>query len=644
MSNSDLNLNLDYKELGLKVGLEIHQQLNTSRKLFCNCPTKIRDDEPHGEIERVLRPSQSEMGQIDKAALIESKKEKNYVYQYYNDTNCLVELDDEPPQGPCEEGVYTAVEVSELMDMHVVDEVQVMRKMVIDGSNTSGFQRTMFISQDGNIETDYGDVRITSLCLEEDACKKVRDEKDKVIYCVDRLGIPLLEITTEPDITTPEMGKEAARRIGTILRATGKAKRGLGTIRQDVNISIKEGARIEVKGVQNLDLIEQIIKNEAIRQIKLNEIKKELIERNAEVKTGTENIVDVTELFKNTESKVIKSALKKKGVVKAILLKGFDGLIGKEVQPNRRLGTEFSDRGKVIGGVGGLFHTDELPKYGITQEEVDALKEFMGANAETKDAVIIVADRESKAVRALGAVLDRANEAITIGIPEETRKALEDGNTSYLRPLPGAARMYPETDIPNIPISDEFVENIRNNLPEMPKEKLERFIKEYDLNNDLAKQMVMSYHVDLFEELAKTFKVKPTLIATTIEATVKEIRREGFNIELLKEEHFEQLFECIENGKVSKEAIVDVLKGFVENPYANVDKILEIKGLSAMSEEDVVKEIKSIIEQNIAVVNEKGMGAMGLLMGRCMANLRGKADGKLINKTLQDELKSIVNK
>ncbi|MCS3922193.1 glutamyl-tRNA(Gln) amidotransferase subunit E [Methanococcus voltae PS] len=644
MSNSDLNLNLDYKELGLKVGLEIHQQLNTSRKLFCNCPTKIRDDEPHGEIERVLRPSQSEMGQIDKAALIESKKEKNYVYQYYNDTNCLVELDDEPPQGPCEEGVYTAVEVSELMDMHVVDEVQVMRKMVIDGSNTSGFQRTMFISQDGNIETDYGDVRITSLCLEEDACKKVRDEKDKVIYCVDRLGIPLLEITTEPDITTPEMGKEAARRIGTILRATGKAKRGLGTIRQDVNISIKEGARIEVKGVQNLDLIEQIIKNEAIRQIKLNEIKKELIERNAEVKTGTQNIVDVTELFKNTESKVIKSALKKKGVVKAILLKGFDGLIGKEVQPNRRLGTEFSDRGKVIGGVGGLFHTDELPKYGITQEEVDALKEFMGANAETKDAVIIVADRESKAVRALGAVLDRAYEAITIGIPEETRKALEDGNTSYLRPLPGAARMYPETDIPNIPISDEFVENIRNNLPEMPKEKLERFIKEYDLNNDLAKQMVMSYHVDLFEELAKTFKVKPTLIATTIEATVKEIRREGFNIELLKEEHFEQLFECIENGKVSKEAIVDVLKGFVENPYANVDKILEIKGLSAMSEEDVVKEIKSIIKQNIAVVNEKGMGAMGLLMGRCMANLRGKADGKLINKTLQDELKSIVNK
>ncbi|MCS3901454.1 Glu-tRNA(Gln) amidotransferase subunit GatE [Methanococcus voltae] len=645
MSNSDLNLNLDYKELGLKVGLEIHQQLNTSRKLFCNCPTKIRDDEPHGEIERVLRPSQSEMGQIDKAALIESKKEKNYVYQYYNDSTCLVELDDEPPQGPCEEGIYTAVEVSELMNMHVVDDVQVMRKMVIDGSNTSGFQRTMFVSQDGSIETEYGDIRITSLCLEEDACKKVRDEKDKVIYCVDRLGIPLLEITTEPDITTPEMGKEAARRIGTILRATGKAKRGLGTIRQDVNISIKEGARIEVKGVQNLDLIEQIIKNEAIRQIKLNEIKKELIERNAEVKTGIENIVDVSELFKNTESKVIKSALKKKGVVKAILLKGFDGLIGKEVQPNRRLGTEFSDRGKVIGGVGGLFHTDELPKYGITQEEVDALKEFMGVNPETKDAVIIVGDREDKAVRALGAVLDRANEAITIGIPEETRKALEDGNTSYLRPLPGAARMYPETDIPNIAISDEFVENIRNNLPEMPKEKLERFIKEYDLNNDLAKQMVMSYHVDLFEELAKTFvNVKATLIATTIEATVKEIRREGFNTEILEEKHFKQLFESIENGKVSKEAIVDVLKGFIENPYENVDKILEIKGLSAMSEEDVKKEIRSIIEQNIAVVNEKGMGAMGLLMGRCMANLRGKADGKLINKTLQDELKSIINK
>lgn len=200
------NMDYDYEKLGLKVGLEIHQQLNTKRKLFCNCPTKIRDDEPHGEIERVLRPSQSEMGHVDKAALLESKKEKKFIYQYYNDTTCLVELDDEPPHDVAPEAVDTALEVSTLMNMKMADEVQIMRKMVIDGSNTSGFQRTMFVSQEGFIETEYGNIGVTSLCLEEDACKKIEDGKDYTKYCVDRLGIPLLEITTEPDITSPKNG------------------------------------------------------------------------------------------------------------------------------------------------------------------------------------------------------------------------------------------------------------------------------------------------------------------------------------------------------------------------------------------------------------------------------------------------------
>jgi len=630
-------MDYDYEKLGLKVGLEIHQQLNTKRKLFCNCPTKIRDDEPHGEIERVLRPSQSEMGHIDKAALLESKKEKKFVYQYYNDTTCLVELDDEPPHNVSEEAVDTALEVSTLMNMKIADEIHVMRKMVIDGSNTSGFQRTMFVSQEGFIETEYGNIRVTSLCLEEDACKKVEDGKDYTKYCVDRLGIPLLEITTEPDITSPKMGKEAARRIGTILRATGKVKRGLGTIRQDVNISIKGGARIEVKGVQNLDLIEKIIENEVTRQISLNEIKEELIRRNAEV---IDQIVDITELLKDTESKVLKSALKNKGVIKAILLKGFSGLIGMEVQPGRRLGTEFSDRGKVIGGVGGLFHTDELPKYGITEEEVAKLKEFM--KCAENDAVILVADSKNKVERALHAVIERAKETL-IGIPEETRKALDDGNTSYLRPLPGAARMYPETDVPKILVTEEMCERIRNNLPEMPEEKVVRFVKYYELNEDLAKQMVMSYNVELFENLSKMYsKVKPTLIATTLEATLKEIKREGLDTDILTDEHLTYVFGGLSDDKMSKEALPEVIKGFINNPKKKLDEVLEIIGLSLMSKEEVEKVIEEIINQNIGVVTEKGMGAMGLLMGRCMAQLRGKADGKLINTTLQNKLKEKV--
>ncbi|ABR54485.1 putative aspartyl-tRNA(Asn) amidotransferase, B subunit [Methanococcus vannielii SB] len=630
-------MDYDYEKLGLKVGLEIHQQLNTKRKLFCNCPTKIRDDEPHGEIERFLRPSQSEMGQVDKAAILESRKEKKFIYQYYNDTTCLVELDDEPPHNVSEEGLNTALEVSTLMNMNFADEIHVMRKMVIDGSNTSGFQRTMFVSQDGFIETEYGKIRITSLCLEEDSCKKVEDGRDYTKYCVDRLGIPLLEITTEPDITSPKMGKEAARRIGTILRATGKVKRGLGTIRQDVNISIKNGARIEVKGVQNLDLIEKIIENEVTRQVSLNNLKEELIGRNAEV---LDEIIDVTELLNDTESKVLRGALKNKGVIKAILLKGFSGLIGKEVQPGRRLGTEFSDRGKVLGGVGGLFHTDELPKYGITDEEVNKLKKFM--NCGENDAVILVADAKNKAERALLAVIERAKESL-IGIPEETRKALDDGNTSYLRPLPGAARMYPETDVPKILITSEICERIKNNLPEMPEEKTIRFIKEYELNEDLAKQMVMSYNVELFENLSKKYpNIKPTLIATTLEATLKEIKREGLDTEVLTDEHLNELFLGLSEDKMSKEAIPEVIKGYINNPNMKLDEVLDVAGLSKMSKEEVEAVILDIINQNILIVNEKGMGATGLLMGRCMAQLRGKADGKLINVTLQNKLKEKV--
>lgn len=638
-------MKINYENLGLKVGLEIHQQLNTERKLFCNCPTIIRDDEPDGEIERILRTSQSEMGEVDKAALIESKKGKKFIYQYYNDTTCLVELDEEPPHMPSEEAIKTALQVSCLMNMNIVDEIHTMRKIVIDGSNTSGFQRTMFISNDGFIETEYGKVGITSLCLEEDACRKIEDGKDYIIYRLDRLGIPLLEITTEPDITSPKMGKEAAKRIGMILRATGKVKRGLGTIRQDVNISIKNGARIEVKGVQNLDLIEKIIENEVIRQINLLEISNTLKERNAKV---INEIIDITELLKDTKSKVIKRALKNKnGKIKAVLLKGFGGLVGKEIQPNRRLGTELSDRAKVIAGVGGLFHTDELPNYGITQEEVDKLKEYVGEklkmNITEKDAIIIVSDEENKVDRALNAIIERANEAI-IGVPEETRKALENGNTSYLRPLPGSARMYPETDIQPIRINSEQIENIKNNLPEMPEEKLERFIREYGLNRDLASIMVMSHRVELFEELCKKYNnknIKPTLIATTLEGTLKEIKRDGNNIDVLTKRHFDMVFEGLSNKKMSKEAIIEVLKGFTEYPEKNLNEILEIKGLKSLSKEEVENIIEDIINQNIEIVKSKGMGAIGMLMGRCMAVLRGKADGKLINNILKEKLMKI---
>jgi len=634
------NVELDYKKLGLKVGLEIHQQLDTDRKLFCHCPTTLREDEPHGEIKRFLRVSQSEMGDIDRAALVEWKKGKCYIYQYYNDTTCLVELDEEPPHLPSQEALEVALQVALLMNMNVVDEIHTMRKIVIDGSNTSGFQRTMFVAKDGYVETEYGKVGISSLCLEEDASRRIEEGEDYIKYRVDRLGIPLLEISTEPDIDSPEMGRETARRIGKILRATGKVKRGLGTIRQDINISIREGARVEIKGVQDLDLIEKVIEREVVRQMNLLDIARILRERRAKV---VDKVVDITELLRDTRCKVLQRALKRGGKIKGILLKGFGGLIIREIQEGRRLGSELADRAKVIGGVGGLFHTDELPNYGITEEEVERIKNYiqreLGMEITSEDALVFIGDEEEKVDRALEGVMERAREAIE-GVPEETRKALENGNTTYLRPLPGAARMYPETDIPPIKVDRELLERIKDNLPEMPEEKLERFIREYKLNRELAEILVTSPRVQLFEEFCEKFrgKIKPTLIATTLENILKEVKREGYNIDNLKREHFITLFEGLVENKMSKEAIVEVVKGFAEYPDKSLDEILEMKGLKSLSREEGEKIIEEIVDKNIDIVRSKGIGSMGIIMGKCMAVLRGRIDGKTVSEIVRSKI------
>jgi len=329
----------DYEDLGLVAGLEIHQQLDTATKLFCACPTEIREPEAADHtFTRYLHPTKSELGEIDDAALEESMVDREFEYLAY-DTTCLVEEDDEPPHRVDEEAMETAMEISQLLNMHVVDQVNVMRKIVVDGSNTTGFQRSMLVANDGAIETSDGPVGIEDMLLEEESCQRVEETDEGVRFSLDRLGIPLVEIGTKPDISSPEQAREAAQRIGMLLRSTGKVKRGLGTIRQDVNVSIAEGARIELKGVQSLDDIDDLVRNEVRRQVELVDIADELREREASVGDPE----DVTEVFEGTDSGVIGGALADGGAVHAVRLAGFDGLVGREIQPDRRLGTEFSD-------------------------------------------------------------------------------------------------------------------------------------------------------------------------------------------------------------------------------------------------------------------------------------------------------------
>lgn len=621
---------MDWEKLGLKMGLEIHQQLNTQHKLFCPCKTELIDDEHNELIRRNLRPTQSELGEIDRAALQESLRNLNFQYEAYNYNTCLVETDDEPPHSLNEEALEISITIAALMNMHIVDEFHTMRKQVIDGSNTGGFQRTGLVATDGYLDTPYGRVAIESLGLEEDAARRIETTDDYTEFRLDRLGIPLAEITTDPSMHHPEQVREVAYMIGQVLRSTN-VKRGLGTIRQDLNISISEGARVEIKGVQNLDLMSTIVENEVTRQLNLIDIKKELNERNAEV---LEEIHDLDELFENTESKILKSAES----IKAVVLKGFDGLIGREVQPGRRFGTEIASYAKKRG-VSGIFHSDELPAYGITQEEVDKVSEFLDIGPE--DAFIIVAHDEDIAISALEEVKRRANLGFE-GVLEETRKSLDDGNTEYMRPLPTANRMYLETDIPLFKITDEIVEPIKNNLPELPDVKKERIIKEYNLSEDLANQLVKRLEADVFEEILSDVDVNPTPVASLLAYDLREIKREGYDISILTTQHFKDLFQLLADGKIAKDSVTKLATAIIESPEEDVTTIAESNNLTLLSEDEVCEIIANIVAKNENMVKERQMGAMGPLMGMSMKELKGKADGSLVNKIVKEEIQKLL--
>ncbi|SDE76272.1 Glu-tRNA(Gln) amidotransferase subunit GatE [Halorientalis regularis] len=614
----------DYEELGLVAGLEIHQQLDTETKLFCACPTELREpEESTRRFTRYLHPTRSELGEIDEAALEESQIEREFEYLAY-DTTCLVEEDDEPPHRVDEEALATSLEIAQLLDMQVVDQVNVMRKIVVDGSNTTGFQRSMLVANDGRIETSEGPVGIEDMLLEEESCQRVEETDSGVRFSLDRLGIPLVEIGTKPDIRSPEQAKEAAKRIGMLLRSTGQVKRGLGTIRQDVNVSIADGARIEMKGVQSLDDIDDLVRNEVRRQVELVDIADELAERDAAVGEPE----DVTDVFEETDSGVIGGALSSGGVVQAVLLEGFDGIVGREIQPDRRLGTEFSDHAK-RHGAGGIFHTDELPAYGVTEPEVEALREAVGA--EPDDAVAIVADDPETAELAVEAVAERAETAMD-GVPEETRDANEDGTSRYLRPLPGAARMYPETDVPPVEPDPTTVET-----PELLTEKVERYTEEFGLGEGVAEQVAYGRRWELFEEGVET-GVDPNLAARTVESDVTELRRDDVPVENLTDDHFRGVFDLLADDEVAKEGVPDLLTALAENPELSAAEAAEQEDLGSAGEDEVREAVVEVVERNADQVEEEGMGAFSGLMGECMGALRGQADGDLVSEVLREEI------
>jgi glutamyl-tRNA(Gln) amidotransferase subunit E len=597
----------------IKCGLEIHQQLD-GKKLFCECDSIIQEQNPLYTVIRKLRAVVGETGEVDVAAAQEAMKGKEYIYEGYDENCCLIELDEEPPRNLRTEALTAAIQVAKLFKAKFVDEVQVMRKTVVDGSNTSGFQRTALVAYNGKIDSKLGQVRIPSIIVEEDSCRIIRDENGKTVFRLDRLGIPLLEIGTEPDIVSPEHAQEVAEKIGLLLRSTGKVKRGLGTIRQDVNVSVEGGERVEIKGAQDLKLIPKLVELEGLRQEKLLEIRKELDKR--KVREVFSQIIDCSRLLVNSKAKIIQSTISKGGVVLGIKLPEFKGLIGTEVQPGRRLGTEFSDRAKVAAGVGGIFHSDELPNYGILPDEVEQISAHLDCGA--NDAFVLVADMKPKAERALQAVIVRANDAIK-GVPKEVRRANEDGTSAFMRPMPGAARMYPETDVLPIKLTKEIISAVE--LPELIEHRIGRYEK-LGLGHDLAELVAKSDRVALFDDFVKSFKsLKPAYIAELLMTSERNIRRQ-FNIEISpSDEDFCALLTAIEHDEISKESVIDILKE--KTPVKEV-----LHKYRLMSEGELLRVLAKIVEQN------KGM-PFNALIGRAMAELRGKAPGQKIVELLK---------
>lgn len=632
---------MDYKKIGLKVGIEVHQELATQHKLFCRCPPKLSEAEPEYTFLRRLRPSQSELGEIDPAALFEFLKGKTIKYEGDHTTSCLVEMDEEPP-GPLDaETLDLTLSFALMVNSYPMDEVHVMRKTVVDGSNTGGFQRTCVVSLGGVVEVDGKRYGVQQISLEEDAARNVGEEGSIIRYRLDRLGIPLMEIATAPDMHDPVEVQKVALRVGSLLRATGKVRRGLGTIRQDVNVSIMNGKVVEIKGVQDLPLMPTIVEYEAQRQWNLLEIRDELVKRGVKPADIVDAQIDVSSVFKATESKILRSAMKAGGMVKAVRLPGFAGLTGRELCPGRRLGTEMSDHAKYRGGVKGIFHTDELPGYSITQPEVDALRRFVGA-AEG-DAVVIVADEAEKARRALTAVVERARDVFN-GIPLETRAANLDGTTRFTRPRPGAARMYPETDVKAITITPEHLASLGETLPEMPEAKLKRFQSDYDLNEKLAKQIVDSDYMSLFEELARDHSALTTLAAVTLTEELKRLQRDGVPVETLTDEAIRGTFSLVDSGEVVKESVPAMLTWLVQNPAKPAKEAIAVLGLGLLSEAQLASIVEAKIKVSSELVAKMGEKAAGPIMGMVMGEVRGRAKAADVQTMISAKLRSALAK
>ena len=601
----------------IKAGLEIHQQLDT-KKLFCSCDSAL-NDAVKGRVVRKLRASRSEMGETDAAALWQSSLDLLYEYEI-SENSCLVELDEEPPHEANMDALSIGLKVALLLHSEPVDEIHFMRKIVVDGSNTSGFQRTALISTGGYVEVGGRRIGIQSVCCEEDACRKIERKDRSVVYRLDRLGVPLLEIATEPDIDSPELLKETARKIGMLLRAAGNVRRGIGTIREDINISVEGGSRVEIKGVQELEMLPRIAAGEALRQRRLIDARALLRERKAH---AGGRWTDVTPLLSGSESALIASALKRGERIGAMALIGFRGTLQKD--GNSVIGREIAQYLRPLG-VKGILHSDELPAYGISEEEKERVSRHLklGEN----DAFVLCAAEAGMMDTIFRTVASRAAMSLS-GVPEETRDAKEDGTTAYSRPLPGSARMYPETDVLPVSVGHEWTERLKADLPEPFDVQARKLSDDFGIHIQQATQLAEEGWTALFTGMCSNYGNASVLARILLNYLPEAEKLYGRSAD--SPVFLETVMKALAEGRFAKEAVEQIIKCVVSGK--DIQECLEAAA-SAVSRSDAERIIRRIVAEHHELISERGEAALSPLMGLAMKELRGKLDGKEISSLL----------
>ena len=484
---------IDYAEVGLIAGLEVHQQLLTERKMFCHCPARRYTENHDGEVLRHMRPTLSELGEYDGTALMEFKTRKNIIYLLHEENVCTYEMDDTPPFLVNQEAVDVAIEQCLMLGCDIVDEVHIARKQYLDGSIPTGFQRTAIVGVNGRLPFRGRELTILQVSVEEDSCREVSDEGHLIVWRTDRLGMPLIETVTGPDLRTPDEVAEAILLVGRVCRSTGHVRVGIGASRQDVNVSVRGGRRVEIKGVPKAGWARGLVHGEAVRQVNLLRLRDELLRRGFTTpgSIGVDS-ADVTSLFAASEAdflrkegweRYVRDEERRPGfevgnggfTVRAVRLKGLAGTLGWPTQPDCIFAHELAGRVRVIAGLDQrpiLLHSEKWPDYQRSLQELRRVRAQMHCNPE--DGVVIVWGPEEDTRTAAEEIRLRYVDAID-GIPNETRQPFADGSTDFERILPGPDRMYPDTDSPPSRVTRERVERLQAGLQPRPWDREARY-------------------------------------------------------------------------------------------------------------------------------------------------------------------------